>query len=114
MKKILCFSLACIILLTTMFSINMSSVLATDESNENMYNDIINSAKSNAKNYDKVKFKCTYFNFDARKEKYVVQRVVSIVVTDFKKNEAKIKSIVYYKDDNNKLVKIKVLCKKKI
>lgn len=112
MKKILCFSLACIVLLTTMFSINMSSVLATDTSKENMYNDIINSAKSNAKNYDKVKFKCTYLNFDARKEKSVVQRVVSIVVTDFKKNEAKIKSIVYYKDDNNKLVKIKVLCKR--
>lgn len=48
MKKILCFSLACIILLTTMFSINMSSVLTTDTSKENMYNDIINSAKSNA------------------------------------------------------------------
>ena len=112
MKKILCFSLACIIVLTTMFSINMSSVLATDASKENMYNDIVNYAKSNAKNYDKVKFKCTYFNFDAQKEKSVVQRVVSIVVTDFKKNEAKIKSIVYYKDDNNKLVKIKVLCKR--
>lgn len=56
MKKILCFSLACIILLTTMFSINMSSVLATDTSKENMYNDIINSAKSNAESYDKVKF----------------------------------------------------------
>jgi hypothetical protein len=95
-----------------MFSISKSSVLAANASKENMYNDIVNSAKSNAKNYDKVKFKCTYFNFNARKEKSVVQRVVSIVVTDFKKNEAKIKSIVYYKDDNNKLVKIKVLCKR--
>lgn len=56
MKKILYFSLACIILLTTMFSINMSSVLATDASKENMYNDIVNYAKSKAKNYDKVNF----------------------------------------------------------
>lgn len=47
-----------------------------------------------------------------KKEKSVVQSVVSIVVTDFKKNEAKIRSIVYYKDDNNKLVKVKVLCKR--
>lgn len=87
MKKILCFSLACIILLTTMFSINMSSVLATDTSKENMYNDIVSYAKSNAKNFDKVKFKCTYFNFDAQKEKSVVQSVVSIVVTDFKRTK---------------------------
>lgn len=112
MKKILCFSLACIILLTTMFSINMSSVLATDTSKENMYNDIINSAKSNAESYDKVKFRCTYFTFGARKSKSGIQKVDSIVVADFKKNEAKIKSIVYYKDNNNKRVKIKVLCKR--
>ena len=112
MKKILCFSLACIILLTTMFSINMSSVLATDASKENMYNDIINSAKSNAESYDKVKFRCTYFTFGARKSKSGVQKVDSIVVVDFKKNEAKIKSIVYYRDNNNKRVKIKVLCKR--
>lgn len=112
MKKILCFSLAGIILLTTMFSINMSSVLATDASKEKMYNDIINSAKSNAESYDKVKFRCTYFTFGARKSKSGIQKVDSIVVADFKKNEAKIKSIVYYKDNNNKLVKIKVLCKR--
>lgn len=31
MKKILCFSLVCIVLLTTMFSINKSSVLAANE-----------------------------------------------------------------------------------
>ena len=112
MKKILCFSLAGIILLTTMFSINMSSVLATDASKENMYNDIINSAKSNAESYDKVKFRCTYFTFGARKSKSGIQKVDSIVVADFKKNGAKTKSIVYYKDNNNKLVKIKVLCKR--
>lgn len=47
-----------------------------------------------------------------KKEKSVVQKVDSIVVADFKKNEAKIKSIVYYKDNNNKRVKIKVLCKR--
>lgn len=91
MKKILCFSLAGIILLATMFSINMSSVLATDASKENMYNDIINSAKSNAESYDKVKFRCTYFIFGARKSKSGIQKVDSIVVADFKKNEAKIK-----------------------
>lgn len=95
-----------------MFSINMSSVLATDASKENMYNDIINSAKSNAESYDKVKFRCTYFTFGARKSKSGIQKVDSIVVADFKKNGAKIKSIVYYKDNNNKLVKIKVLCKR--
>lgn len=94
-----------------MFSINMGKVFATDKSKENMYNDIINSVKSNAKSYDKVKFRCTYFNFDARKSKSVIQKVDSIVLADFKKNEAKIKSIVYYKD-NNKRVKIKVLCKR--
>lgn len=112
MKKILRFSLACIILLTTMFFINRSSVLATDTSKENMYNDIINSAKSNAESYDKVKFRCTYFTFGVRKSKSGIQKVDSIVVADFKKNEAKIKSIVYYKDNTNKLVKIKVLCKR--
>ena len=89
----------------------MDKVFATDASKEDMYNDIINSVKSNAKSYDKVKFRYTYFNFDARKSKSGIQKVDSIVVADFKKNEAKIKSIVYYKD-NNKRVKIKVLCKR--
>lgn len=85
MKKILCFSLACIILLTTMFSINMGKVFATDTSKENMYNDIINSAKNNAESYDKVKFRCTYFTFGAWKSKSGIQKVNSIVVADFKK-----------------------------
>ena len=104
----LCF----IISLNVLFNLRMDKVFATDASKENMYNDIINSAKSNAESYDKVKFRCTYFNFDARKLKSVIQKVDSIVVADFKKNEAKIKSIVYYKDNNNKRVKIKVLCKR--
>lgn len=90
----------------------MDKVFATDASKEDMYNDIINSVKSNAKSYDKVKFRCTYFNFDARKSESVIQKVDSSVLADFKKNEAKIKSIVYYKDNNNKRVKIKVLCKR--
>lgn len=111
MKRVLTMCLCFIFSLSTLFNLCMDKVFATDVSKENMYNDIINSVKSNAESYDKVKFRCTYFNFDARKSKSVIQKVDSIVLVDFKKNVAKIKSIVYYKD-NHKLVKIKVLCKR--
>lgn len=112
MKRVLVICLCFIFSLSTLFNLRIGKVFATDTSKENMYNDIINSAKSNAESYDKVKFRCTYFTFGARRSKSGIQKVDSIVVADFKKKEAKIKSIVYYKDNNNKRVKIKVLCRR--
>lgn len=79
---------------------------------ESSYKNIVDYAKRKAGNYDKVKFRYTYSNYSTMNSAYGIERVVSIVLADFKKNKAKIKSIVYYKDGSKRRVRIKVLCKR--
>lgn len=112
MKKVISMCLCFIFVLCSVFSLDISKAFATDISAENGYNDIVTSVKNKSAAYDKVKFRYTY-----RAQPIGVQpnrgivKVISIVLADFKKNEAKIKSIVYYKHDK-RVIKIKVLCKR--
>lgn len=116
MKKILCFSLACIILLTTMFSINKSSVLAANEKsigqNGKAFGALLKEASKKVADVKVVKFKYSYRPSSLDTETYGVTSVHSVVLLDFHKYIAKMKSIIYYKDSNGNSNRAKVICKK--
>lgn len=116
MKKILCFSLACIVLLTTMFSINRSFVLAANEKsigkNGKAFGALLKEASKKVADVKVVKFKYYYRPSPFVTNLYGVTSVHSVVLLDFNKYTAKMKSIVYYKDSNGNSNRAKVICKK--
>lgn len=116
MKKILCFSLVCIVLLTTMFSINRSYVLAANEKsigqNGKAFGALLKEASKKVADVKVVKFKYYYRPFRFTVEDTGIVNVNSVVLLDFNKYTAKIKSIVRYKDNNGAIRKAKVICKK--
>ena len=108
--------MACIILLTAMFSINKSSVLAANEKsigqNGKAFGALLKEASKKVADVKVVKFKYYYRPSTFVTNLYGVTSVHSVVLLDFNKYTAKMKSIVYYKDSNGNSNRAKVICKK--
>ena len=108
--------MACIILLTAMFSINKSSVLAANEKsigqNGKAFGALLKEASKKVADVKVVKFKYYYRPSPFVTNLYGVTSVHSVVLLDFNKYTAKMKSIVYYKDSNGNSNRAKVICKK--
>lgn len=111
MKKVLCFILACIILLA-----NTNSVLAAKgkslNKNGKAFGALLKDASAKVGDIRVVKFKYDYRPFSSTTEDKGIVSVNSVVILDFNKYTAKMKSIVRYKDRNGNVRKAKVLCKK--
>ena len=108
--------MTCIILLTAMFSINKSSVLAANEKsigkNGKAFGALLKEASKKVADVKVVKFKYYYRPSPFVTNLYGVTSVHSVVLLDFNKYTAKMKSIVYYKDSNGNSNRAKIICKK--
>lgn len=108
--------MACIILLTAMFSINKSSVFSANEKsigqNGKAFGALLKEASNKVADVKVVKFKYFYRPSSFDTKTYGVTSVHSVVLLDFNKYTAKMESIVYYKDSNGNSNRAKVICKK--